>query len=790
MRENSNSQKRGESHLRSKWVFYPPYKGLSCTNGDSTNIPDVSCSCSVAPGGSGISVILLGISSIFRRIRRLHLQIISQKALRRMEFIQVLMQHDGQWNEDGKYTDFKMTGILLEMNCTFNSFIELVYQSLQVQDTETELDIQYLISDDYPPVKIADERSLRFYIQLKKSELNFTRYPICIILNKSASFLETSSSEAANNSLLVHEDNITQLDEQNSKETEMSYSNLDMIEYANLLCTLQENLPETDYDEDHVATNQANQKIEEGGTFIDKETLISEMSLYGLKEHFQFKVQKSCARQYRLKCIDDHCDWKFYASKIGHTKMFRVRKFNNYHTCFLEMRMGDLRFVSSKTIAKIIKSNLLDIKTIYTPNDIIRDMRNDYSIKLDYWKAWKCREIALELLRGKPENSFGLLPRYLHMVKQTNPGSVVSLQRNVDHTFLYAFMSLNASISGWSHCMPIMVVDATFLKGPFGGSLFSPSTLDAAGKIFPLAFSITDSENDASWNWFFRQIKTVFGVREGMCIISDRHMSIKNAIESVFAGEVQHDICLYHLLSNVKSRFKKDQKTIKDLFKAAARAYTKEEFNTHMAEMSNVNPRVTAYLKDAGFERWAVSHSVNKRYNIMTSNTAESFNAAVNRARELPVTMLMEYLRNLVEPSNDDIYTVTENGDTSTVNIKEKSCTCNIYQEEMIPCKHAAAVLNYKHQDPTEYCSKYFTNEAMLATYAQTVYPVPKEETWKVTAEVEDIIVLPPIGRTKPGRPKKRRIKGAEEQKNQNKCSRCEYYGHNRKTCKNIPKNR
>ncbi|XP_050214804.1 uncharacterized protein LOC126665909 [Mercurialis annua] len=303
--------------------------------------------------------------------------------------------------------------------------------------------------------------------------------------------------------------------------------------------------------------------------------------------------------------------------------------------------MGDLRYVSSKTIAKIIKSNLLDIKTVYTPNDIIRDMRNDYSIKLDYWKAWKCREIALELLRGKPENSFGL------------------------HRDIFT--------CGWRHNMPIMVVDGIFLKGPYGGTLFSASILNAAGKIFPLAFSITDSENDASWNWFFRQIKTIFGVREGMCIISDRHQSIKNAIESVFAGEVQHDICLYHLLSNVKSRFKRDQKSIKDMFKAAARAYTKEEFNTHMTELSNINPRVTAYLKEAGFERWAVSHSVNKRYNIMTSNIAESFIAAVNRARELPVTMLMEYLRSLVGSSDDDIYTVTENGDSSTVNIKEKN---------------------------------------------------------------------------------------------------------------------
>ncbi|XP_050233168.1 uncharacterized protein LOC126681664 [Mercurialis annua] len=311
-----------------------------------------------------------------------------------------------------------------------------------------------------------------------------------------------------------------------------------------------------------------------------------------------------------------------------------------------------------------------------------------------------------------------------------------------------------------------------------------------------------------------------------MRIISDRYQSIKNAIESVFAGEVQHDICIYHLLSNMKSKFKRNQKTIKDLFKAATRAYTKEEFNTHMTELNNINPVVISYLKEAGFKRWAVSHSVKKRYNIMTSNTAESFNTAVNRTRELPVTMLMEYLRSLVQrwsyknrilargtftilttkydsllrenyidslkievhPSDDDIFTVTESGKPSTVNIKEKSCTCNRYQEEMTPYKHAAVVFNYKHQDLTEYCSKYFTNEEMLATYAETVYPIPKEETWEVTAEVEDVIVLPPIGRIKPGRPKNRRIKGATEQKNQNKCSRCEKYGHNRKTSRNIPK--
>ena len=88
----------------------------------------------------------------------------------------------------------------------------------------------------------------------------------------------------------------------------------------------------------------------------------------------------------------------------------------------------------------------------------------------------------MELLRGKPENSFAQLPRYFYMIQQTNPGPVVMLKKDENNSFLYAFMSLKASISGWNHCIPIMIVDGTFLKGPYGGTLFSASTHDAAGK--------------------------------------------------------------------------------------------------------------------------------------------------------------------------------------------------------------------------------------------------------------------------------------------------------------------
>ena len=89
------------------------------------------------------------------------------------------------------------------------------------------------------------------------------------------------------------------------------------------------------------------------------------------------------------------------------------------------------------------------------------------------------------------------------MIQQTNLGLVVQLKIREDNTFLYVFMALKASISGWQHCILIVIIDEIFLKSKYRGILLTASTQDAQGKIFPLAFYIADSENDDSWKWFF-----------------------------------------------------------------------------------------------------------------------------------------------------------------------------------------------------------------------------------------------------------------------------------------------
>ena len=78
-------------------------------------------------------------------------------------------------------------------------------------------------------------------------------------------------------------------------------------------------------------------------------------------------------------------------------------------------------------------------------------------------------------------------------------GSVVEYKVDTDGRFLYFFMVLSASISGWQHCRPVISIDGTSLKNKYGSTLSSALTLDANDQIFPLAFCVVDSKNDSSW---------------------------------------------------------------------------------------------------------------------------------------------------------------------------------------------------------------------------------------------------------------------------------------------------
>nr|XP_025887999.1 uncharacterized protein LOC101263434 [Solanum lycopersicum] len=274
------------------------------------------------------------------------------------------------------------------------------------------------------------------------------------------------------------------------------------------------------------------------------------MTKYKIKNNFNCKVKRSDQQSYVLVCFSDKCGWTMKASCRKKSDIFIVRNFNSEHTCPIRERVltkvqATVRFVSGVTAPKLV-----NYKRIYTPRDIIDDIREYYGVEISYQQAWRAKERALSMIRGKPSAGYRRMPRYIHMLKTVYPDSYIRMHKTKEDEFMYLFIALRPFIRGFKYCRPVVVVDGAHLSGAYKRTFVSASTLDGAGCIFPLAYGVVDTENDCLWTWFFEQFKHAFGDRKDMCVVSDRNESIMKSVRIVFP-DVPHYECIGHLWKNV-----------------------------------------------------------------------------------------------------------------------------------------------------------------------------------------------------------------------------------------------
>ncbi|XP_022845280.1 uncharacterized protein LOC111368273 [Olea europaea var. sylvestris] len=144
-------------------------------------------------------------------------------------------------------------------------------------------------------------------------------------------------------------------------------------------------------------------------------------------------------------------------------------------------------------------------------------------------------------------------------------------------------------------------------------------------------------------------------------------------------------------------------------------------------------------------------------------------------------------LRNLrVSPSNQTVFSVSNERSTFVVNIQQRTYTCRILQVDLLPCPHTLAVIANTRKDPYDYPSYYYTRDAYLNTYQDSVYPVGNQEEWTVPEEVQREIVLPPNQKRSCGRPTEKRKRLSREGRSTAKCGCCGGQGHNRRRCSSL----
>lgn len=260
--------------------------------------------------------------------------------------------------------------------------------------------------------------------------------------------------------------------------------------------------------------------------------------------------------------------------------------------------------------------------------------------------------------------------------------------------------------------------------------------------------------------------------------------------------QVQHCACILHLQRNIQTYFK--TKHISYLVGKAACAFGLPEFYTLFNKIKLMNTSCAEYLIGIGFEHWARAHFSGNRYNIMTSNVAESWNSVLREAREYPILPLVEFIRSklmnlfserrgessnqinrfsprvvvivaanfeqsggmLAKKINNLEYEVKDKeGGSFHVNLRNKQCSCNVFQTLMIPCSHAISASIYGKVRVETLVSDVYSMDSLAAAYKGDIFPVSKiDSSPNLETDTTGFEVLLPATRRPPGRPRKSRI--------------------------------
>ncbi|KAM3281254.1 hypothetical protein P3S67_028275 [Capsicum chacoense] len=306
-----------------------------------------------------------------------------------------------------------------------------------------------------------------------------------------------------------------------------------------------------------------------------------------------------------------------------------------------------------------------------------------------------------------------LVADFFHMVELLNPGSSYSIMVNqIDGSFIYYFLAFGACIRGYAHMRKVIAVDGTHLYGKYGGVLLSVVTQETKNHIFPIAFCVIDKENDASWTFFFQNLKSIVEDEPDLYVISERHISIANAFSRVYS-RAHHGLYMRHLAENLcVNQYCREHLY---LFYAAVKAYSFDEFSENFEELKYNFPEKAYVLENVlGFEKWSRAHFLGNRYDVMNANIAESLNSILMDEREYPVSYIFNSIakkfgkkfreryayvdgkENIFIPCAEKIlrdnksasdslyvtnpnrvldqYTVFGNGVTAKVNLLERSC--------------------------------------------------------------------------------------------------------------------
>jgi zinc finger SWIM domain-containing protein 3 len=190
---------------------------------------------------------------------------------------------------------------------------------------------------------------------------------------------------------------------------------------------------------------------------------------YAIEKTFEYKVRYTNKIRYTIKCKEAECPWRLHSSSVSGSSLFRIRKYEDKHTCFgLNHRahaQADKAFIATH-IAEKLKE-----QPAYRPVDIVKDVQRELGVQISYRKAIQSKERANELNNGTHKAAYQALPKYCEDIIASNANSVAILEKTPDDKFKRLFICYGACSSGFAYCRPLLGLDGTHSKTKYLGTL-------------------------------------------------------------------------------------------------------------------------------------------------------------------------------------------------------------------------------------------------------------------------------------------------------------------------------
>ena len=94
--------------------------------------------------------------------------------------ITILLRHSGIWESEVKYNQYKSDGIVVGENISYMNLISAIATELNIDELKKNIIIRYIIEGNSSPMIIRNDMGVKLFIEIKKQEVGFSMYPLCI----------------------------------------------------------------------------------------------------------------------------------------------------------------------------------------------------------------------------------------------------------------------------------------------------------------------------------------------------------------------------------------------------------------------------------------------------------------------------------------------------------------------------------------------------------------------------------------------------------------------------------